>query len=185
MFTVQEYAQIWSEYHQTRSIVLTKSWTHRKLQMSFWHLAYIIGWERSILEPGNIEYRCGNGRPENSNETIQQAKKLFRNDTTLSIHTAFSRSQLSPTKLYRPLRKCAFVFSYNQQTSAIDICCLLFYADHGFLGTYIKPCFSDEGMFRINGVVNKQAIRISAVECPGEHNVVPIKSPSDMTSCAI
>lgn len=107
-FTVQGTAQILSQYHQTQSIISTRRWARRILQISPPHRSDIIGLERLFLETGNICQRGGIRRPDTSNETIQQTKNLFENGSTLSIGAAPSILQSPPATLPCILCKCLF-----------------------------------------------------------------------------
>lgn len=103
-----------SEYHQHRSIILTKRWVCQLLQKSSTHRSNIIQWERWFLETVNTGLGVGNGR-QGTSAKISRKVKAFKNDSTFSFRAASSKMKLSPTTVLRILHECIFLFPYMFQ----------------------------------------------------------------------
>jgi len=147
------------------------------------------------MESGNVDHTGGNGRPSTSVETIEQVRQLFQDDSSLSIRAASAQLGIPRSTVHRILHKCLFLFPYKlqnlQDISEADKEKRLEFAHHcsshseGYSEYLSRIVFSDECMFRINGVVNKQNVRIWGTERPEEINPIVLNSPGVMTWCAI
>ena len=112
-----------------------------------------------------------------------------------SLRNAEAQLQIPRSTIQRILKQLLSWYPYKIQTlqalSSIDRQRRLQFAQHvlsqpcGASEYLSKIVFSDECIFRVNGYVNKQNIRIWAKERPSQVNQVPLNSPGVMVWCAI
>lgn len=188
-----ELANILSEYRQAWPLILTQRWIRRLLQKYLPHSSDIKRWEQSFLETGYMAHGGDNLWTRTSEETTQQLKELFRNDSTNSIRASPSRLHLPRTTQPCILRKCFVLFPEKLQNfqalNEVYIQNRLGSAEHcskqpeGY-SKYLSKLF-DECMFRISCDVNKRNENIWGVERTDEHSTVDLNSPAVMTWCPI
>lgn len=95
---------------------------------------------------------------------------MFKNDPAVSIRSVFSRLQLSSTTVHCIFHEDLFLILYKlqkfQELKEVDELKRLDSANHfsthlyGHFEHLLKTLFSNKWMFRINGVFNKQKVRI-------------------------
>ena len=194
-YSVQEKAQILSEFHRNRSITTTQRWVRRVMRKKPPSRNDILRWDQSFLERGSLAHRGGNGRPRTSQETVDKIQELFRKNPKLSLRAASASLNVPTTTLHRILHESLFLFPYKlqnlQHLHESDKTKRLEFVQHcqrrpeGYSEYLSKIVFSDECLFRISGSVNKQNVRIWGTERPTENNPVIMHSPSLMVWCAM
>lgn len=195
VFSSQEKAQILAQYHFNRSITTTQRWVRRTMRRTPPHRSDILRWEASFRERGTLAHRGGNGRPRYTEETTRQVRELFEREPSTSVRVAATALNLSRSTVQRILRKALSLYPYKLQTlqnlQVGDAQKRLDFAEHvrsqpeGAEGYLAKIVFSDECIFRLNGFVNKQNVRIWGDERPNDVNEHTLHSPSVMVWCAI
>ena len=120
---------------------------------------------------------------------------MFENWPRLSVRAAASTLQISHTTVHHILRRCLFLYPYKVQSfhglSSSNKVKRVSFARHyqkhhsGYWEYLSKIVFSDEDIFRLNGSVNKQNVRIWGTERPNEGNQSLLNSPSVIVWCAI
>ena len=194
-FTPQEKARIVAEYIRNESITRTQRWVRTQIRKQPPARNTIIQWHTRFLESANISHRGGNGRPRTSEQTVEQVRLMFQDQPQLSIREAASVLDISTATVHRILRKCLFMYPYRLQNfhglQNSDKIKRLQFARHcqnqpeGYSEYLSKIVFSDECIFRLNGSVNKQNVRIWGTERPTDGNQSFMNSPSVMVWCAI
>ena len=194
-FSFQEKARILQEYHRSQSITITQRWVRRVLGKSPPQRNDIIRWQRNFLETGSLGHRGDNGRPQITNERIEQVRLMFQDSPSQGIREASVALDMPPTTVHRILRKCLSLFPYKIQNlhlmHASDRQARLTFAHYcqthseGYSEFLSRIVFSDECIFRVNGHVNTQNARIWATERPTEGNQVPVRSPGIMFWCGV
>ena len=194
-FTAQEKAQILQEYHRTQSYTRTQRWVRRVMQIDPPHRSEIARWQRNFLSRGSLRHRGGNGRPRTTGERIEEVRLMFQEDPRLSIRNASVALDMPYTTVHRVLRRCLLLHPYKMQNLHLmrdtDREHRLEFARYcqnhplGYSEYLSKIVFTDECMFRLNGHVNTQNVRIWGTERPAEGNQVPVNSPGVMAWCSI
>lgn len=192
---MQEKAQILREYHRNQSIERTRRWVRRTMGKTPPYPSDIRRWNRLFTEHGSLAHRRGNGRPRISEARIEEVRLLFQEQPQTSLRSAADSLSMPVTSVHRVLHKCLFLYPYRLQNLhallEADKEKRLEFAQHcqnhptGYSEYLSKIVFSDECIFRLNGHVNKQNVRIWGTERPNEGNEVYQHSPSVMAWCAI
>ncbi len=120
---------------------------------------------------------------------------MLEKDPKLSIRKAAKTLDISTATIHCVLRQTLFLFAHKIQTHQA-----LLESDKKWRVEFAKHCqtypvrydellsrivFSDECIFRLSGIVNKQNVRIWGTARLNEYSTVVMNSPSLMVSCAI
>ena len=194
-FTAQEKAQILQYYHQTGSVRITQRWVRRTMQRNPPHATDIARWQRNFRETGNLGHRRGNGRPRITAERVEEVRQMFQENPRLDIRSASATLNISRSSVQRILRRCLLLYPYKMQNlhlmrdsdrqSRLDFANYCHNHPDGYSDFLSKIVFTDECMFRLNGHVNTQNVRIWGTERPTEGNQVPVYSSGVMAWCGI
>ena len=127
------------------------------------------------------------GRPRVSAERINAVRQLFNTTPMTSLRHAEIQLQIPHSTIQKILKQLLSLYPYKIQTlqelTASDKLRRLEFAQHvltqscGASEYLSKIDFSDECIFRVNGHVNKQNVRIWAKEKPTQLNQAPLNSP--------
>ena len=152
-------------------------------------------WEQYFCESGNVEHRKNEVRTRTDQVTVEKLRDMFENYPNLSILQASQTLDISAATVYRVLRPTLFLFPYKLQNyhdfPESDQKKRVEFAKHcqahpvgcdEFLSLIV---FSDECIFRLNGVVRNQNLRIWSTERPKENNRVVMNSSSLIVRRAI
>ncbi len=181
-FTSQEKAQILAEYYRTRSVTTTKRWVRRILRKSPPSRPTTYSWYRAFQDRVNLQHRRGNGRRRIEDDVVQRVQDLFSNHPRTSIRNASEQIGISTASIHCILRRKLFLFPYKlqnrQQLTSAHKRKRMDFAEH--CRTQSASCedylskigFFDECTFRLNGIVNRQNVRIWGTECPHVVNEV-------------
>ncbi len=155
----------------------------------------MYSWDRAFQDRGILQHRRGNGRPRIEDDVVQQVQDLFSNHPRTSIRNASEQIGISTAWIHRIFRRRFFLFPYklqnSQQLTPVHKRNRMDFAEH--CRTQSESCeyylskivFSDECTFRLNGIVNRQNVRIWGTECPNVMNEVPRYGEKVIVWCAV
>lgn len=128
----------------------------------------------------------------NMSKKIEQAVQLVLNNSSLSIRAVYAQLELPYSKAHRVCLNVFFLFPYKiqkiQVISEANKQKRVKFAQHclsqsdGYSEQLSKTFFSDDCMFRVNVVLNKQNVRIWSIELLMEHKPIVLNSPGAMKS---
>ena len=170
MFTREEKAQIVEYFIRSESTTSTRRWWQTTRGRTPPSAPSIRRWHRNFQQTGSIANRHGGGRPRTSDELINLVREMYKREPKTSIRAAGTQLRVSHTTIRNILRKALSFYPYRIQTLQAlhgdDFQRRLEFAQHvraqqGGAKQYLgKIVFSDECIFRLNGYVNKQNVRI-------------------------
>lgn len=164
-----------SHFSWSRYKVFSQRWVHRVMHKSTLYRSDIIRWEWNFLETGNLGCKDGNERSSTFQETIKQARQIFRTNPFLSFRVTSFRLVLPPTAVHEISRTSFFLFPYKHQIfkhwvellrKRVLICRKLFIHLEEYSKYLSRIVFFNEYIFRTNDVLNKQNVRVWGTEIP-------------------
>ena len=195
MFSAQEKADVVQEFIRTGSITRTRRYAVRTMGKRPPSPKSIRRWHLRFLQTGSVHDLIRSGRPRTSTERINAVRQLYTTTPITSLRHAEIQLQIPRSTIQKILKQLLSLYPYKIQTlqelTASDRLKRLEFAQHvltqscGASEYLSRIVFSDECIFRINGHVNKQNVRISAKEKPNQVNQAPLNSPGVMVWCAI
>ena len=194
-FTDAQKAHIVAKYIRTGSVTVTQRWARTAMNKTPPSRNTILRWHTRFLQDGNMAHQGGNGRPRVSDQNVEDVRLLFENNPRLSIRQAEALLNISRSTIQRILRNCLQLYPYKMQNlhgiTNSDKMRRISWARHcqnqpeGMSEYLSKIVFSDECIFRLNGSVNTQNVRIWGTERPIQGRQAFDHSPSIMVWCAI
>lgn len=195
MFSVEDKAQIVVHFIRSGSTTSTRRWWRTTTGREPPSAPSIRRWYRNFHRTGNVANRHDGGRPPTSDELINAVREIYKREPSTSVRSAATQLGVSHTTVHNILRKALSFYPYRIQTlqalRGADHQKRLEFAQHvrsqpegskRYLG---KIVFSDECIFRLNGYVNKQNVRIWGEQRPTQVHQATLNSPSVMVWCAI
>ena len=189
-FTASEKAHVVAKYIETGSITTTRRQIRTSMRIMPRTRNSIPSWHEQFLTVRNMAHRASNGRPRISDGEIEEGRSLFDYNLRLSIRHAESLPNMPRSTIQRILRKCLFctcrrckistelTTQTREKTLPLHVICKT--NMRVSLGTYQRQFFYDEQIFRLNGSVNTQNVRIWGTERPVEERQTFSHSPSIM-----
>ena len=130
----------------------------------------IIQWHTRFIENANISRTEGNRRPRTSEKTVGKVRSMIQDHPPLIIGEAASALDISTATVHHILRKCLFMYPHRPQNShglqnsdkikRIKSSRHCQHQPEGYSEYISKIVFSDECIFRLNGLANKKNGRI-------------------------
>lgn len=153
------------------------------------------------FQMGAIVYRIRKFRSQGRKQkatpseiTVASVRELFQNNCSPSIPNASFQLSIACWKVHEIVEDVFYIFSTCFKIPRVWKTCVkkrteifrvLFISLREIRQIFIKTVFCDQCMFRINGVENKQNVRIWGTIRPMEHNPMVLNSLGIMTRCAI
>ena len=195
MWTEQQKALIVQEFIRTWHVIEAQRFVRTTMNRHPPADSTIRRWHQNFLSRGGVQQRPRSGRPRTSDANFNLVRQLYSTQPTTSIRDAERQLQIPRSTIQRILKKLLCLYPYKLQTlqalTTVDKQNRLRFAEHvlsqscGATEYLRRIVFSDECIFRLNGHVNKQNVRIWAQERPSQVNEAPLHSPGVMVWCGI